>query len=30
VEFVDELPLTDVGKVDKNALRDRYAAQAER
>jgi fatty-acyl-CoA synthase len=30
VEFVAELPLTDVGKVDKNALRARYAAQAGR
>jgi fatty-acyl-CoA synthase len=30
VEFVDELPLTDVGKVDKNALRARYTAQADR
>jgi acyl-CoA synthetase (AMP-forming)/AMP-acid ligase II len=28
VEFVSELPLTDVGKVDKNALRARYTAQA--
>jgi fatty-acyl-CoA synthase len=30
VEFVDKLPLTDVGKVDKNALRARYTAQADR
>jgi acyl-CoA synthetase (AMP-forming)/AMP-acid ligase II len=26
VEFVDQLPINDTGKVDKNALRERYAA----